>query len=494
MNLAQLFNPVEKIIGIEIARGRICAVMLEKNKKGVVTGTKKEIAVPAGILAPTGAVLDKQKLASVLKALWQSGKDAFRSSYVIVVLPSGPTFTDIITFPKVSSEQLKEAVALHVNTKTLFPVEQNDIYYDWQPIAAHTGYHEDVLLSFGQRSYIHDFAEACELAGLKPLAFETPPLAMTRAVTNCKDTAGLIVRITEEIVETVVVANNTLFFTHKVQLPSTYSFETLKTTVKIEATHALNYYATEFAAEPPITLAIVIASMPKKQELSNFLGTELNISIEEARYTHTIAIGDACISAFGAALRGLIPREDDALISLLPIGTEEAYKKRRLLTYVSLWGDIINATAIFFVILFGVTLFFLNIAEKNAGEQSTRLKATAASNEQLTVLGKEVAHFNSIVSAVAQANDSIILFSPIIEKVLPSFRHDGIIIKAMILSPSGADVRISVIAATRINAISFRKSLESNPLFTKAIVPSLSATQRINIPLDITVSLAQQTP
>lgn len=181
MNLAQLFNPVEKIVGMEIAHGRVCAVLLEKNKKGVITGTKKEAVIPPGIIAENGAVLDKQKLAAALKTIWHTGKDVFKSKYVIVALPSMPVFTDIIGFPKVTQEQLKEAVELHVATKTSFPVDTNDIYYDWQPLATHNIYHEDVLLSFAKRPYISDFAEACEAAGLEPLAFETPHLATARA-------------------------------------------------------------------------------------------------------------------------------------------------------------------------------------------------------------------------------------------------------------------------------------------------------------------------
>ena len=40
MNLAQLFNPIEKIVGMEITDGHIRAVLLEKNKKGVLSVAK----------------------------------------------------------------------------------------------------------------------------------------------------------------------------------------------------------------------------------------------------------------------------------------------------------------------------------------------------------------------------------------------------------------------------------------------------------------------
>lgn len=494
MDLAQLFNPVEKIVGMEIAHGRVCAVLLEKDKKGVVTGSKKEAVIPAHIVAEDGAVLDKKKLAEALKTIWRSGKDVFKSKYVIVALPSAPVFTDIVKFPKVSSEQLKEAMQLYMATKTSFPIDTNDIYYDWQPLGAHNVYHEDVLVSFAKRLYIRDFVEACEEAGLEPLAFETPQPAIARALVNFENKTGLIVCIAQECIEFSIATKNDLFFARTIPLPSSYDFEALKNILATEATHALNYYATEFSAEPPVTAAVLLAHVPQKKELAERLRETLGVAVEEARFAHDTPIGDSCAVAFGAALRGLIRREKDTLISLLPIGTEEAYRKRRFLAYVSLWTDIVNTTAVLFVVIFGTALLFLNIVGKNAVEQSARLKATAVQNEQVTMLEKEAARFNVAVGAVAQANDSIVEFSPILEKILPSLRHDGIVIKSVVIASSGIDLRISIVAATRDSAIAFRKSLENNPLYTKVAVPPLGAMQRLSIPLDIALSLTEQRP
>lgn len=492
MDLAQLFNPVEKIVGMEIAHGRVCAVLLEKDKKGIVNGTKKEAVIPPGIIAEDGTVLDKQKLAAALKTIWRSGKDVFKSKYIIVALPSVPVFTDIIKFPKVNSEQLKEAMQLYVKTKTSFPIDTSEIYYDWQPLGAHNVYHEDVLVSFAKRPYVHDFVEACEAAGLEPLAFETPQPATLRAITNFENKAGLLIRVAQECVELSIAAKGDLFFSRTAPLPSSYDFETLKNICATEATHALNYYATEFSQEVPVTAVVLLAHVPQKKELADHLHEVLGIAVEDARFAHIIPIGDPCAAAFGAALRGLIRRENDTLISLLPIGTEEAYRKRRFLAYVSLWTDIINTTAVLFVILFGAALLFLNIVGKSAAEQSNRLKATAVQNERVAALEKEAVRFNAAVGAVAQAHDSIVAFSPLLEKVLPSLRHDGIVIKTASFAPSGTDLRISIVAATRDNAIAFRRSLESDPLYAKVSVPPLGVMQRLNIPLDISFSLIEQ--
>ena len=234
--------------------------------------------------------------------------------------------------------------------------------------------------------------------------------------------------------------------------------------------------------------------MPQKNEIAAYCSEQLGITGEGTRFAHDTALSDSSAAAFGTALRGLITREEDTLISLLPIGTEEAYRKRRFLAYVSLWSDIINATALLFVALFGASLLFLNITEKNAAAQNARLTTTNTQSNKAEKLKQEAVRFNSVVSAVAQANDTIVSFSPVIQEVLPALRHDGITITTIAITPSGTDLRVSATAATRDNAIAFRKSLENNPLFTGVAVPPLNVTQRISIPLDITLSLKPRQP
>ncbi len=494
MDLAQLFNPVEKIVGMEIAHGRVCVMLLEKDKKGSLRGAGKEIIILPDIIAQDGTVREKQKLAAALKTIRETSKEIFKSHYVIITLPSAAPFMDVVKFPKVAPEQLEESIKLNLSTKTLFPINVDDIYYDWQIIASSDVYHERVLLAFAGKEHIHDYVAACETAGLHLLAVETPPLSLARALTNFESNAGLVIRISEESIELSVVRHHDLLFCRRVSLPNAYTLDVLKTIVKDEAFKSLNYYATENQGDTPITSFVLLSRVPQKNEIAAYCSEQLGITGEGTRFAHDTALSDSSAAAFGTALRGLITREEDTLISLLPIGTEEAYRKRRFLAYVSLWSDIINATALLFVALFGASLLFLNITEKNAAAQNARLTTTNTQSNKAEKLKQEAVRFNSVVSAVAQANDTIVSFSPVIQEVLPALRHDGITITTIAITPSGTDLRVSATAATRDNAIAFRKSLENNPLFTGVAVPPLNVTQRISIPLDITLSLKPRQP
>ena len=203
----------------------------------------------------------------------------------------------------------------------------------------------------------------------------------------------------------------------------------------------------------------------KKQELAAHLREALGIAVADARYKYATAIEDSCAAAFGAALRGLIRREEDTLISLLPIGTEEAYRKRRFSCIsIAMVGHHQRNRPCARRALWRIAVF-LNIASKNAAAQNTRLKTAEAQNSKTEEFKQEAIRFNGIVSAAAHAQDTIIAFSPVIEKTLPALRHDGITVTAITIASSGTDLHVSAVASTRDSAIAFRKSLEGNPLF-----------------------------
>lgn len=490
MNLTQLFKPIRQIVGVEIAHGRIVAVLLEKDKAGILRGTKKEAAIPGGIIAPDGTVADKQKLASALKAFWQSGKGGtLGSKFVICSIPSASLFSDVISFPKIPPEQIEESVKLNLASKALFPIDANAVYYDWQSTLTHDAYRQQVLISFAPKTHIQAYVEACETAGLEPLAFEPVHFSLARTIVNFAEKPGLIISISAKNIALVIAKGNDILFTRLAPLPASYDLAALGTAVKTEAFKALNYYATENPHHEPVTAAVVFSRVPQKNEIITAIEKELGIPLQQPRFAENIRIDDASVPAFGAALRGLIPREEDTINSVMPIGTEEAYRKRRFLAYVSLWADIINTTAVIFVALFAATLVFLNFVEKSAAAQTTRLKAAAAQSERTAEMEKEAIRFNAIAGAVAQANETITPLSPTIEKILPTLRHDGITLKTIAIDPSGTSFRVSAVAATRDAAVAFRKSLENNPLYAKASVPALSASQRTNISLDITLTL-----
>ena len=484
MNLAQLFNPIEKIVGMEITDGHIRAVLLEKNKKGVLSVAKKSAVLPAGS-ARDGRVIDKEKFAEAVKKFVQSNKSIFKSRYVVLTLPPMYVFTDIMKFPPVAKEQIAESIALNINTKTIFPMNADEIYYDWEPVKSKDLYHQEILLGLAMKDYIKNWTEACEAAGLEPLAFEAPAMSVARALDNFRSKTGAILRITREGAEIAIVSEGELRFSRFTRMPKIGTFEEFKEFLLNELSLALNFYSMENPrAESARTLALV-SELEQEKEVGDFLASGLELAVQKAHPADLPEIEPSYIAAYGAARRGLIAREKDTLVSLMPIGTEETYRKRRFLAYISLWSDIINATAVILAILFVGIWFFLQRVEKRIDTQITASQAASAIGEQIAALENDALRFNELAGRLAAAEDSIHRWSPLLGKLPAALAAPDITVKTIGLPDPKGDITVNLTAATRASAVSFRKMLGQSGEYESVTMPFLDVSQRENININV---------
>ncbi len=485
MDLAQLFKPIEKIVGMEITEKYILAVLLARDKKGVIQMIKKTAALGEGAVA-RGIVQNEAALADALKAFVRKNKDIFWSKYIILAIPSAFVFTDVMKFPSVRQEQIGESLALNFNSKTLFPTAPGEIYYDWQSVNSHSSMRQDALVSFAQKKHIDAFVSACEQAGLEPLAFEIPQAAALRAITNFKEKTGLIVRVLDEGIEFSVAVQGELKFSRFAhRLASLREIEKLTAFVKDETMKTIHFFQIEYP-ETPVT-ALVALSAFAQSEIGAALTKELGVPSEPVRLAHPVELPDSHIAAFGSALRGLIPREEDALISLMPVGTEETYRSRRLRAYISLWSDIINTTAFLFAVLFAAALFFLTRIRTNLDAQTARKGSAQTAYAQITELEESARAFNAAIRQIAGIQENAFSWSDLFSRITPSLAQANITVTGITVSDIGKTVSVRFTAATREAATAFKKSLEASGLYEKVEMPFLSVTQREQI--STTVSL-----
>lgn len=493
MDIAQLFNPVEKITGLEISQGYLRATFLEQTKKGGLHMARAEAPLPQGVIV-NGVLVNSGALALALKSFHQNNRDVFKSKYVILAIPATQTYMDVMKFPPLGLDQVEESIKLNLNTKTLFPLEEQGVYFDWQSAPSKDTYHREILLGLAPRKTVQDYLEACEKAGLEPLAFETPPFSLSRALENFKDKTGLLIRVLSEGVECSIISGTNLRFCRFTPMPQMENMEAFKTFLKDEASRVISFYMMENPHETAITSVVLLAYFDQKKDIADHLAKELSLSVENARFILGSQVGDADAAAYGARLRGLIKRDDDTLISLMPVGTEETYRKRRFLSYVSLWSDIVTSTALLLVVVFGATWFFLDITSKKAAEQLSQSSAHSAMTDQIDALEAQASAFNATVAAIAGAEQSIFPWSSLISKIMPALRHDKITLTNVNMpSPDGA-IRISIVAANRDAAISFRKALLANVLFATVQTPPLGINDRENIAQSITITVKPTTP
>jgi hypothetical protein len=61
---------------------------------------------------------------------------------------------------------------------------------------------------------------------------------------------------------------------------------------------------------------------------------------------------DTWAGALGTALRGIIPRGEDTIVSLMPVGTEALFREKQLAAFASFWGKTVAAVLTLTVVVF----------------------------------------------------------------------------------------------------------------------------------------------
>ena len=205
-----------------------------------------------------------------------------------------------------------------------------------------------------------------------------------------------------------------------------------------------------------------------KNELEEYLAKNLGILAEHVKFSSSMKevadsseIDESILPVLGVAIRGLIKREEDTLISLMPVGTEENYQHTRLLAYVSLWSDIINATVILLALLFVGTWLFLNIIGKRLDQQLAQFQTAFTSQSEIPELEEQARRFNDLtaqISALGAQNNWI----ESLEKVTKILGQPNIKIHNINMPDPAGIISASVSASDRNTAIAFRKNMEKN--------------------------------
>ena len=308
---------------------------------------------------------------------------------------------------------------------------------------------------------------------------------MARALDNFQNKTGAILRITDRGLEIAIVSEGELRFARFARMPKAGTFDEFKEFLLSELSSALNFYAIENPRAEPTPVLAIVSELEGEKEIGDYLASKLGLAVQKAHWADSLEIEESYAAAYGAARRGLIARENDTLISLMPIGTEETYRKRRFLAYISLWSDIVNATAVILVVLFAGIWFFLQRVEKRIDTQITASQAASAIGEQIAALEKDALRFNELAGRLAAAEDSIYRWSPLLGKLPTALTAPDTTVKSIgVPSPKG-DIAVNLTAATRASAVSFRKMLEQSGEYENVAMPFLDISQRENININV---------
>lgn len=490
MDILKLLTYEEKIGAISIFDSKIEMLFLNfDQKKGALSvDISSSIDLPSGIVVG-GMLKNKEAFTAVLKDLFSKaihyGKSKTKVSSFIISLPANFVYSHNFSFPaNLSDIQLDEAMKL--NLKFSLPMLEETVYVDWEPIESTDIVKKEILLCAGARSEIDGYLAAFLSVGITAVAVEFHSISILRVIALESKDSFLTAIFSNNNLELVIMEAGAIRFLQAFDVGEILNINAGKTEKDIivdKIWRAINFYDSE-KGQKGFLKKIYLAGDNEKINIykdlinQNIAGVETGIFQIPSVFPQIPLAKNSNLAfiTFGAALRGLMPRNEDTIISLMPIGTEEAYERKRMISFAQIASDIISILSVFFVVLFLGSWLLMTIL---LGNIERSLQRQSSLPEGLLELKERAVNFNEIVGKIDMLGQKTPHWSGLIDR-LGIIGTSGITLTRIDIG-SLEGLNISGIALTRDNLLQFKIVLENSGLFTEVKIPFNYLEQKDNI-------------
>jgi hypothetical protein len=440
-NLARFSSSLDAIVS---GRERIAGLVVEerrlrfaefrpiakKGKRGRVLIEEGAVNLPKGTIRG-GALAKPDLLTDALKKLTSDGKPHWLcAESVVLSVPFSHLVTHTATIPAtVREEEIEGMLKLELERTLPFPLDE--AYLDWQEIK-----HGDAkgggrlfLVAAIRRSDVEGYLGALSAAGIRAVAVEPMVFSIVRGLEDRSGVTYAIVIFQDAIfmVASDASQNARLFrqrnIPHASEMPLNDSERRDRAeAIASEVSTFIRFFRAEVGGIEQEIIVDGILDETSRKALSDVAASSgLAIRFEDAAH------GLSKAAARGAALRAIIPRGEDRLISLMAVGTEAAYRIARRIFFTRLtFRILILGTALSVILLLG-TLGFLSIIEQRT--KTTVLRSVSLPPETQEV----VPHIDAINAAIGETTKLLptleippTFFSDVLAAAAPGVRIDRV--------------------------------------------------------------------
>lgn len=468
--LLALVNPPIAIGGLEVADNFL-------RYFAVQGGTPKTAAVrlAPGIVSG-GRVKDAAAFRGALRQLRGAIAPVEKPVHVVASLSASGAYSQVFGVPAVSRERMPETVRL--NLQMISPIGMTRVYADAEPVGVGAGGETEYLGAFLERSIADDIAGALKDSGFTLVALEFAGLSLARLVRELGagyegKEARLVLELSATGLELLILRNGNLYFDHFTAwhdaLPESGRAvdEQLFSGVLVrEVQRVLNFYSGKWPGKITDAILLTRGIAPR---VSAILKTRFDVTVSEFSAARFADVLPSFAVAAGAFVRGLVPRAEDALISLAPVGTEEAFARARLRHFVAFWRTATLTVAGF---VFLAMLFSASVLARVAVSLGTSATLTPSYGElaEAERLGSEAKQFNALLELALKARQNVKPRAAFFTE-LQRIAGTGVALERVSLASKEGNVRVSGRAASELSAINFKNALIKQPGFTDVSLP-----------------------
>jgi len=489
--LLERLSSKPEIGGAQLTNAGIQYILFEKGKPKTLF-----FRFPPGVMSD-GRIQNRDQFIAVLRKLHEAIEPEKESKnlQIVVTLPSELVYSQSFSVPNIGQEELKESADL--NLKMVSPMPSEKTYSGWQVIKKNPTQYE-LFGAFVDRAVVDEFREAFLKASFHVVVFEFPGLALAHLVqktlTPSKEST-LLIYVSSDGLDLSILRNNRLSFNYfrswkSIQgEDSQISREVFNRVVVSEIQKVLNFSSSKFkeSFEKALIVAPGFEGEIRELILQNFPFSSMPISVSSEKLT------PAWYVVWGAALRGELSPTGDNRINLNSETSAEIFFQEHLLSFVHLWRNVLILVFAFFIVVFGISAYFLNNYEEDL---QTRILASKSEvdTQELSLLYDRATEFNALVSGLTSEFSTSVNLSRFFDRFFALADAGGVIIKNIELTSGGSSARIIAEAPNNSAALTFKNTLTKEDGFGSVELPlfGISDTGQNTVQFSMTFVLDQE--
>lgn len=437
------------------------------------------IKLESGVIAD-GKVIERDKLIGALRELKKqipSGKK--KRNYVIVNISDGNIYTQLFNLPPAADANMEEAVRL--NLQMLSPIDFANVYSDWQFLnnEKKAAGEIEVLGAFVQKEVVDNFDYCLMEAGFMPVAIEFGGLALSRlakegAANIGADSHFILFSVGVNGLGFSLVKNGNIYFNHFVSWQSIYkdqrqvSFDSFKDVIIEEIKKVMGFYATHWGGQ---VSELYLITYGLKDEIIELISKNFSFKIQTFTLSKYSNVSQLNFSVLGSALRGLVLRSLDTMISLSKIGTEKEFHNQKVVRFIKIWSITVCAFLILLNVIFGTADIFLMRISVSLGEQRASLISDKqAENIEVQKFQEEIINLNSRIDLAIKSYNERSRWSVLFEKI-KLLTPENVDVRRIFIQSINAPVLITAHSADEQSAIDFKNKLAGSQDFKNVDLP-----------------------
>ncbi|KKR21684.1 MAG: Type IV pilus assembly protein PilM [Candidatus Moranbacteria bacterium GW2011_GWA2_39_41] len=235
-----IINFEPKIIGLDLSDLSVKVFQVEKDGGHDVVRGYGSVDIPLGNI-DDGRIINESIVAEAIKSVLKlPSAKKINSNKVICSLPESKAFVRIITIPKMSEDEAKEAVKWEMEAN--MPMSLAEVYFDWQFLKVDSdGKKQHVLTVAVSREIVDSRMSVLTLAGLDAYSLEVESIASIRSLVNSEAVRGeisLIVDLGARRTSFIIADDVVPYFTSSIPFSSESMNDAISKTLNLSSADA----------------------------------------------------------------------------------------------------------------------------------------------------------------------------------------------------------------------------------------------------------------